>query len=82
MRKKEYISIHALIAEVTRYLIEDENLPAETLADYHVLGTSPSNIHKSKQQHHEAIIALIDAIEPWFEQLQTENQKQAITGTQ
>ncbi|GAB6861723.1 UPF0058 family protein [Haloplanus litoreus] len=67
MRKKEYIHIHALLVEVTRHLMENEEMPAETLSTYDALGTPPSGIHKSKQKHAEAITALNDAIGPWLE---------------
>jgi hypothetical protein len=73
MRKKEYIHLHALLVEVTRYMIENEEMPAETLSTYHALGTRPSSIHKSKESHHKAITVLYSDIEPWFDQLQPES---------
>ncbi len=72
MRKKEHIHIHALFGEVTRYLLENEDVPPETLSTYETLDTRPSSIHKSKQKHKEATTALNSAIEPWLEQRDTE----------
>lgn len=78
MRKKEYIHIHALLLEVTRYVIENEDMPAETLSTYDTLGTRPSSIHKSKQKHYEAISVLTSAIDPWFERTRTESPERSI----
>jgi len=78
MRKKEYIYTHALLAEVTRYLIEDETMAVETLSEYDALGTRPSGIHESKQDHHEAIAALSSAIEPCLEDTPTESHERTV----
>lgn len=72
MHKTEYIHTHALLVEVTRYLIEDETMPVEMLSAYDALETSPSSIHKPKQSHCEAIIALSSAIEPCLKETPTE----------
>ena len=64
MRKIEYIHTHALLREVTEYLIENETMPVEARSAYAALGTGPSSIHRSKQHHYEAIQALTTAIEP------------------
>ncbi|MFT4923175.1 MAG: hypothetical protein ACI8XM_002401 [Haloarculaceae archaeon] len=82
MRKKEYIHIHALLVETTRFLIENEDMPAETLSTYDALGTNPSSIHKSKQSHHEAITALNSAIEPWFEQTRSDSPEPSMNRSQ
>lgn len=68
MRKKELIQIHALLLEVTRYLIETENMPAERMSTYYALGVTPLGVHKSKQDHYEAITLLFNAVEREFEQ--------------
>jgi len=72
MRKKEHIYTHALLAEVSQYLIENETMPVEMLSAYDALETRPSSIHESKQNHHEAIVALSSAIEPCLEETRTE----------
>lgn len=64
MRKIEHVHTHALLAEVARYLIETETMSAERLSTYDALETRPSSIHKSKQNHREAITVLGNAIEP------------------
>lgn len=63
MRKKEYIHVHALLAEVTRCLIENGTMSVETLSAYDALDTHPSSIHRPKQNHCEAITTLGPAIE-------------------
>lgn len=68
MRKKELISIHALLLEVAQHLIENENMPARRMSTYYALGVTPLGIHKSKQAHYEAITVLINTIEEEFEQ--------------
>lgn len=78
MRKKEYIHIHALLAEVTRYLIEDGSIPVETLSAYDALGTRPSSIYKSKQDHREAVLALSRAIEPCLEGTDADRHEQPV----
>ncbi|RAW43882.1 hypothetical protein DQW50_17365 [Halorubrum sp. 48-1-W] len=35
MRKKELVSTHALLLEVSHHLIENENMPAERMDTYH-----------------------------------------------
>lgn len=67
MRKKELIQIHALLLEVAQHLIENENMPAERITAYCALNVSPSCIHKSKQDHYEAIAVLGNSIEWWIE---------------
>lgn len=78
MRKKEYIHTHALLAEVTRYLIDIETMPAEVLSAYHALGTHPTSIHQSKQNHHEAIMILSSAIEPCLKEAPTDSHEQSV----
>jgi hypothetical protein len=78
MRKQEYIHIHALLVEVTRYLIENEAMSAETLSAYDALGTRPTSIHKSKQNHREAIMVLSSAIKPCLKETPTDVQKHSV----
>jgi len=73
MRKKELVQTHALLLEATQYLIENENMPAEMISTYYALDVRPSNIHKSKQNHYEAITVLGNSIERWIEQTHTKN---------
>jgi hypothetical protein len=80
MRKKEYVYIHALLAAVTRYLIEHEEMPAEMRSTYDALGTPPAGVHKSKQEHHEAITALNGAIESWHEHTRTDRPVRPMSG--
>jgi len=78
MRKKEYIHIHALLAEVTRYLIENGDMPATTISTYNTLDTRPTSIHRSKPAHDEAITVLGSAIEPWLEQAHTDSPGRSV----
>lgn len=68
MRKKELVHTHALLREVSRYLIENGDMPVEAISTYDALDIRPSSIHKSKRSHHEAITVLGDSIERWLEQ--------------
>ncbi|WP_324758575.1 UPF0058 family protein [Haloarcula sp. GH36] len=77
MRKKESIHVHALLAEVTRQLIEDEAMSVEGRAAYDLLGTRPSSIHESKENHRKAIMVLCNAIESSLEETHTDGQKQS-----
>jgi hypothetical protein len=78
MRKKEHIHTHALLAEVARYLIENETMPIEMLSAYDELGTRPSSIHKPKQNHHEAIMVLSSAIGPCLKETGTDSHEQSV----
>ena len=71
MRKKELVSTHALLLEVSHHLIENENMPAERMDTYHALGVTPLDVHKSKQGHYDAINVLGMTIEGEFEEMQT-----------
>jgi hypothetical protein len=82
VRKKDHIHIHALLVEVTRYLIENEGLPTEALASYDALDTHPSNIHEPKRIHREASITLTSAIEPWLERRRTESPMKSVNEPQ
>lgn len=63
MRKKELISTHALLLEVAQHLIENENMPAGRMYRYRALGVTPLGVHKSKQDHYEAISVLFNVID-------------------
>lgn len=78
MRKIEHIYTHALLAEVTRYLIENEAMPAETLAAYDALGTRTTSIHKSKRHHHEAVTILGSTIESCLDETRTDSPEQSV----
>lgn len=78
MRKKEYIHTHALLTEVSQYLIENDTMTVETLSAYDALGTGPAGIHKSKQDHHEAIQVLTSAIEPCLTENPGESPEQSM----
>ncbi|WP_436923781.1 UPF0058 family protein [Halosimplex amylolyticum] len=67
MRKQEYIHVHALLVEVTRHLTDHEDMPAEIRGTYNTLDIHPSSVHASKQDHHEAVMALATAIGTWLE---------------
>lgn len=73
MRKKEFIHIHALLLEVTQYLIENEDMAVEMYSTYDELDVRPSSIHKQKQNHHEAVKILGDSVERSLEQGHTES---------
>lgn len=73
MRKQELIPTHALLLEVAQYLIENGDMPAETMFTYYALDVRPSSIHKSKQDHYDAITVLGNVIEWWIGQTHSTN---------
>lgn len=68
MRKQEYIHVHALLVEISQYLIDHEDLPVETLVEYRALDTRPLNVHESKENHHDAVMVLATIIGASLEQ--------------
>lgn len=78
MRKQDHIHTHALLAEVTRYLIENETMSGEMLSEYDALETCPSSIHKPKQDHREAVIVLSRTIEPCLKEIGTDSPEQSV----
>ncbi|WP_324760922.1 UPF0058 family protein [Haloarcula montana] len=78
MRKQDHIHTHALLAEVTRYLIENETMSDEMLSAYDALETRPSSIHKSKQDHREAVMVLSRTIEPCLKETDTDSPDQSL----
>lgn len=78
MRKKENIHTHALLAEVTRYLIEKENVSAEMFSAYDALETRPASVHKPKQNHREAIMVLSGAIGLCLEETHTDSHEEPV----
>lgn len=73
MRKDELIHIHALLLKVRQSLIENEDVPVEMQSAYDALDVRPSSIHKSKQNHCEAISTLGGSIERSLEKADTDN---------
>lgn len=63
MRKQECVHLHALLAEITRYLVEREELPPSSLATYDALQTRPSSIHRSRREHREALRVLAGTLD-------------------
>lgn len=65
MRKQELIHMHALVTEISEYLMSNgEEIDMES---YESLYTSPIAIHQSKTAHAEAVMTLsqciVDSIE-------------------
>lgn len=61
MRKQELIHLHRLLAEVRKDCIQSSNITIDT-TEYESLETNTASIHRSKEQHREAVLALSDAI--------------------
>ena len=68
MRKQEYIHLHALLKETSHHLIMHEGMPPEQTTAYQDLAVRPTSVQKSKQQHHQAVMALVTAIGTWVEE--------------
>jgi len=68
MRKQEYIHLHALLKTISQHLIVHEGMPPEQITAYQHLTVRPTSVQKSKQQHHQAVMALVTAIGSWVEE--------------
>lgn len=73
MRKKEFIHVHALLLEITQYLMENEDVDPSIHSMYDTLDVRPSSAHKPKDDHYEAVTVLGDSIERALEQAHTES---------
>ena len=73
MRKKEYIHVHALLLEVTQYLMENEDVDPSKHSMYDTLDVRPSSVHKPKHNHYEAVAILGDSLERTLEEAHTES---------
>lgn len=58
MRKQELIHLHGLLLEVQKYCT-----PEADLSKYESLELGASSIYRHKNEHREAIFALIEAID-------------------
>lgn len=57
MRKQELIHLHALLAEVEEHCTQGADF-----SEYESLGIGASSIYRRKDDHQEAVFALIEAI--------------------
>lgn len=57
MRKKELIHLHGLLVEVQKYCTQEADL-----SEYESLGIGASSIYGRKDEHQEAVFALVKAI--------------------
>lgn len=76
MHKQECVHVHGLLVEVAGYLIERDAMEPVALARYEGLGTRPTSIHESKQDHKAAILVLGRAIEAAIERPDGESPDQ------
>ena len=56
MKKEELIQLHMLLAQVKKYC--EENGPTCDFTEYNELGISPFQVHRSKEEHKQAIFVL------------------------
>jgi hypothetical protein len=63
MRKQESVHLHALLVEVAQEFDERPSLPAPDRSAYRELSVTPSQAHRSKEVHEEAVLVLAEAIE-------------------
>ena len=73
MRKKEFIHVHALLLEISEYVMENEDVDQSIHPRYDTLEVCPSSVHKPKRTHYEAVTILGDSIERTLEQARTES---------
>jgi hypothetical protein len=65
MKKQELIQIHGLLDELSGHFSDELELSLEneSFEEYQNIETKPIHIHKSKSDHKDAILALVNAIE-------------------
>ena len=57
MKKEELVHLHMLLAQLKRYC-EENNLDCD-FAEYNELEISPFQVHRSKEDHKQAIFLLV-----------------------
>lgn len=67
MRKNEYLHLHALFVELRWYLGESGPVPVGAFTAYDEYGVSPTEIHRQKAQHHEALNRLRNGVQRTIE---------------
>lgn len=68
MKKQELIHLHGLLYEIEEYL-EEEYLEGELESEeYESLDIRPTDIHRWKDDHKEAIFSLSDSITDYIEE--------------
>lgn len=69
MKKNQFIHLHGLLAQVANH-VEDET-GENPIDEYAELGTEPTSIHRSKDDHKEAVMTLLEDI---TNSIETDNQ--------
>lgn len=62
MRKDEAVHLHALFREIRTNLEERDWVDPAAFETYDELGVSPLQVHRSKDEHTEALQVLADAL--------------------
>ena len=56
MKKEELVHLHVLLAQLKRYCEENE---ADDFRNYNELDISPFKVHRSKEDHKQAVFVLV-----------------------
>ncbi|MEA3343784.1 MAG: UPF0058 family protein [archaeon] len=56
MKKEELVHLHVLLAQLKRYCVENE---ADYFKNYDALGVTPFKVHRSKEDHKQAVFVLV-----------------------
>ncbi|WP_394353295.1 UPF0058 family protein [Haloterrigena gelatinilytica] len=67
MRKSEFIHLHALFVELRWYLGESGPVPVGAFTAYDEYNVGPTEIHRRKAQHHEAVSRLRSGVQRTIE---------------
>jgi hypothetical protein len=62
MRKQESVHLHALLVEVAKEFDQRQGVPSPDRSAYRDLEVTPSQAHRSKETHEEAVLVLAGAI--------------------
>ncbi|NOR79093.1 MAG: metal-binding protein [Methanophagales archaeon] len=60
MKKEELVHLHMLLAQIKRYC-EENNLGCD-FTEYNELDISPFQVHRSKEDHKQAIFILVSRL--------------------
>lgn len=79
MKKQELIQLHGLMNEISTHLTKEENIPTGVDSDdareaYNGLNISPVAIHRSKDDHKDAILYLGGSVVNRIESVQSDEQ--------
>ncbi|MFB6299878.1 MAG: UPF0058 family protein [Halobacteriales archaeon] len=68
MKKRELLHLHGLLAELRRYLEEDDLVPEDAFDQYDERAVSPLGVQERKEKHRTAVLLLRDGLSETVEE--------------